>query len=125
IGAESAREANRTLSVVREPVLAGYLNTIGTVLAGSSTNQSIRYSFRIVNQPEANAETFPGGWIYIDRGLVELTTNEHELAALVAHEIAHAAARHGTRQLSGQLLVQAPASFLGGLNTQDGLKEQL
>src|SRR4029078_5479690 len=96
------------------------------VLAGSSPEQSIRYSFHIVNQPEtANAETFPGGWIYIDRGLIELTTNQHELAALIAHEISHAAARHGTSQLSGQLLVQAPASFLGGLNTQDGLKEQL
>ena len=125
IGAESAREANRSLPIVRNPAISGYLNTIGNVLAGSSPLQSIRYTFQIVNQPEANAETFPGGRIYLDRGLVELTANEHELGALIAHEIAHAAARHGTIQLSGQLLVQAPTSFLGGLNTKDGLKEQL
>lgn len=125
IGAESAREADRSLPLVREPTISGYLNTLGVVLAGSSPLPSLRYSFQVVNQPEANAETFPGGRIYIDRGLVELTANEHELAALIAHEIAHAAARHGTRQLSGQLLVQSPASFLGGLNTQEGLKEQL
>jgi predicted Zn-dependent protease len=125
IGAESAREAARSLPLVRDPALSGYLNTIGVVLAGSSPLQSLPYSFHIVNQPEANAETFPGGRIYIDRGLIELTANEHELAALIAHEIAHAAARHGTSQLSGQLLVQAPASFIGGLNTKDGLKEQL
>src|SRR5204862_4148853 len=87
--------------------------------------QSLHYSFHIVNQPEANAETFPGGWTYLDRGLIELTTNEHELAALIAHEIAHAVARHGTSQLSGQLLVQAPASFLGGLNTKDGLNTKV
>ena len=124
IGAESAREADR-LPLIREPALSGYFNRIGVGLSGASPLQSLHYSFHIVNQPEANAETFPGGQIYIDRGLVELTANEHELAALIAHEIAHAAARHGTRQLSGQLLVQAPASFLGGLNTQDGLKEQL
>jgi len=125
IGAESAREADRSLPLVRDPALSGYLNAIGVVLAGSSPLQSLHYSFHIVNQPEANAETFPGGRIYVDRGLIEMTANEHELAALVAHEIAHAAARHGTRQLSGQLLVQAPASFLGGLSTQGGLKEQL
>ncbi len=128
IGAESAREANRSPLIVRDPAISGYLNAIGVALAGSSSSKAIRYSFHVVNQPEANAETFPGGWVYIDRGLIELTTNEHELAALVAHEIAHAAARHGTSQLSGQLLVQAPASFLGGLNSKDGLeglKEQL
>jgi predicted Zn-dependent protease len=125
IGRESAREANRSLPLVRDPAIARYLHTIGVVLAGSSPEQSIRYRFQIVNQREANAETFPGGWIYIDRGLIEMTANEHELAALIAHEIAHAAARHGTSQLSGQLLVQAPASFLGGLSTKDGLKEQL
>jgi predicted Zn-dependent protease len=129
IGAESAREANRSLPLVRDPAISGYLNTMGIQLAGSSREPAFRYHFHIVNQPEANAETFPGGRIYIDRGLIELTANEHELAALIAHEIAHAAARHGTRQLSGQLLVQAPASFLGGpdpLSTKDGrLKEQL
>jgi beta-barrel assembly-enhancing protease len=128
IGAESAREAARSLPLVRDPAVSGYLNGIGVLLAGSSAEQSIHYTFQIVNQPEAaNAETFPGGRIYLDRGLIELTASEHELAALIAHEIAHAAARHGTSQLSGQLLVQAPASFLGGLNTNsvDGLKEQL
>jgi len=122
IGEESAREAARSLPLVRDPAIGGYVNTIGVLLAGSSPLKSIHYTFQIVNQPEAtNAETFPGGRVYIDRGLIELTTNEHELAALIAHEIAHAAARHGTTQLSGQLLVQAPASFLGGLNTKDGL----
>jgi len=125
IGAESAREAERSLPIVREPAITGYLNAMGVVLAGSSPQKSLRYRFSIVNQPGANAETFPGGWIYIDRGLIELTENEHELAALIAHEIAHAASRHGTSQLSGQLLVHAPASFLGGHITMDGLKEQL
>ena len=125
IGAESAREADRSLPLVQDPMINGYLNSIGVELAGSSPLHSLHYTFHIVNQPEANAETFPGGYIYLDRGLIELTANEHELAALIAHEIAHATARHGTRQLSGQLLVQAPASFLGGLSTQDGLKEQL
>jgi predicted Zn-dependent protease len=125
IGAESAREADRVLPLVKDPALSGYINTLGVGLSGSSPMRSLRYTFQIVNLPDANAETFPGGRVYIDRGLIELTSNEHELAALLAHEIAHASERHGTRQLSGQLLVQAPASFLGGLHTGDVWKEHL
>jgi hypothetical protein len=98
---------------------------MGMALARSSPLPSLRYDFHIVNLPEANTETFPGGHVYIDRGLVEMAANEHELAALLAHEIAHAAARHGTRQLSGQLLVQAPTSVLGGLARQGAWKEHL
>lgn len=129
IGAESAREADRSLPLIKDPALSSYVSTLGVALSGSAPQlrelRSLRYSFHIVNLPDANAETFPGGRVYLDRGLIELTANEHELAALIAHEIAHAAARHGTRQISGQLLVQAPASFLGGLHKEDGLKEQL
>jgi predicted Zn-dependent protease len=125
IGTESAKEADRSLPLVKDPALSGYINTLGVALSGSSPMRRLRYTFQIVNLPDANAETFPGGRVYIDRGLIELTSNEHELAALLAHEIAHAAARHGTRQLSGQLLVQAPASFLGGLHREDGWKEHL
>jgi beta-barrel assembly-enhancing protease len=125
IGAESAREADKSLPIVRDPAITAYVNAIGAELGGSSLQRSFRYRFSIVNQPGANAETFPGGWIYMDRGLIELTENEHELAALIAHEIGHATARHGTSQLSGQLLVHAPASFLGSHNTMEGLREQL
>jgi hypothetical protein len=61
----------------------------------------------------------------MNRGLLDLAGSEDELAALLAHEIAHVAARHGTSQLSRQLLVQAPISIAGGLPTNDGWKEQL
>jgi predicted Zn-dependent protease len=124
IGLESAREADRVLPLIRDPYLSSYIQNLGTMLGGSSP-LPLRYTFRIVNSSDANAETFPGGHVYIDRGLVELTSNEHELASLLAHEIGHAAARHGTRQLSAQLMVQTPASALAGLSAPDGWKDAL
>jgi hypothetical protein len=61
----------------------------------------------------------------VDRGLLELASNEHEVAAIIAHEIAHAAARHGTQQLSRQWLVQAPVSILAGLPGNAGWRDQI
>jgi len=122
IGIESAKEADQALPLVRDPAVSGYVQSLGRLLGGSSPVR-LRYGFRVVNTTDANAETFPGGYVYIDRGLIELTSNQHELAALLAHEIGHAAARHGTRQLSGQLMVQAPAYALAGLSARDGWKD--
>jgi Zn-dependent protease with chaperone function len=123
IGSVSANEADRTLPLIRGVEFEGYVRSIGRRLTSPSPN--LRYDFRIVNSTAINASTFPGGTIYLERGLIELTENEHELAALLAHEMAHAARRHGTRQLSGQLLVQAPASVLAGLPTNERWIEQL
>lgn len=125
IGSESAAEADATLPLVQNPSIEAYFRNIGTRLAAFSPTPGLRHTFRIVNAPSVNALTFPGGKVYMDRGLIDLAENEHQIAALLAHEIAHAAARHGTRQLSGQLLVQAPASVLAGLTTREGWKEQL
>ena len=89
IGRESAQQANRELPLAPEGSVAAYIRAMGVQLGGSSP-QSFRYVFRVVNTAGANAETFPGGYVYIDRGLIELTANEHELAGLLAHEIGRA-----------------------------------
>jgi Zn-dependent protease with chaperone function len=123
IGSASAAAADKTLPLVRIPELEGYVQAM--VRGLPNPLPGLRYQFRIVNSPSINASTFPGGKVYIERGLIELAENEHELAAVIAHEMAHAARRHGTRQLSGQLLVQAPASVLAGLPTNEKWIEQL
>ena len=78
-----------------------------------------------MNSKEINSFGFPGGAIYVDRGLIEAASNEDELAAILAHEVGHVASRHGTAQLSRQLLVQAPISIAAGLPTTDAWKDQL
>ena len=125
IGAESIKVADKDLPLVGSRVVNTYVKTIAARLALLSPLQSIQYRIQVVNSKTISSLTYPGGTIYVDRGLLELASNEHEVAAIIAHEIAHAAARHGTQQLSRQWLVQAPASILAGLPGNAGWKDQL
>jgi Zn-dependent protease with chaperone function len=126
IGAESAREAEKSLPLVRDSgIVANYVRTIGGRLARHSSATPLQFRFRVVNSEAIDSFTFPGGVIFINRGLIELTENQDELAAIIAHEMAHAVARHGTSQLSRQLLVQSAASVASGLAVRDGWKDQL
>jgi predicted Zn-dependent protease len=126
IGDEAGKEADKALPLVRSLVVNTYIKTkITPRLTPFSPLQSIQYHVRVVNTKSISTLTYPGGAIYVDRGLLELAANEHEVAAILAHEIAHAAARHGTQQLSRQWLVQSPASILAGLPGNAGWKNQL
>jgi len=125
IGSESAKEAEQSLSLVRDLNIAGYFLTIGQRLSQNSSLPAVRYYFRIVNSREVNSLGFPGGGVYIYRGLLQIASNDDELAAILAHEIAHIASRHGTAQLSRQLIVQAPIAIAAGLPATEAWKEQL
>jgi predicted Zn-dependent protease len=86
---------------------------------------SFRYQFRIVNSKDINSAGFPGGAIYINRGLLELAANDDEVAAIVAHEVSHVASRHGTAQLSRQLLVQAPIAIAAGVPASQVWRDEI
>jgi len=106
MGRRYAEQLNSKLNFVTDPSVSGYVSQIGRRLAAASPSPSIAYEFRVVNTKEVNAFAVPGGFIYVNRGLIELSQGEDELAAVLAHEIGHVAARHGTRQLSKQMLLQ-------------------
>jgi Zn-dependent protease with chaperone function len=125
IGSEASKEAERTLQVIRESSLNRYFQIIGQRIAQSPLVSGVQYRFRIVNSKEINSLGFPGGSIYVNRGLIETAGNDDELAAILAHEVGHVASRHGTAQLSRQLLVQSPISIAAGLPTIDAWKDQL
>src|SRR5438552_2394737 len=91
IGSESAKEAVQSLSLVRDLNIAGYFLTIGQRLSQNSTLPALRYHFRIVNSREINSLGLPGGGVYIYRGLLQMPSNDDELAAILAHAIAHIA----------------------------------
>jgi beta-barrel assembly-enhancing protease len=96
--------------------LAEYINHIGQNLVRNS-DAKIPVVFKIIEDPQVNAITLPGGHIFVDTGLILLADSEAELAAALAHEIAHAAARHGTRQATRQQLsdmASIPLIFMGG-----------
>src|SRR5437879_2372593 len=104
IGSESAKQAEQSLSLVRDPSLDNYFRTVGQRLVQNHSLPDLRYRFRIVNSKEINSLGFPGGAIYIYRGLIQAASNGDELAAIIAHEIGHVASRHGTAQLTRQLI---------------------
>lgn len=98
LGQQYAAEINRQLPIVDDPVVNRYINLLGNEIARQGQRQ-IAYSFYVVNTDAVNAFALPGGFIYINRGLIERTANLAELAGVVAHEVAHVEERHGVEQL--------------------------
>src|SRR5690242_13350383 len=115
IGNESALEAENQLTLVQDVRLNQYVRSIAQRLMAGSASRAGRFQFHIVNSIEAHSLGFPNGSIYLYRGLLAMTSNESELAAIMAHEISHVLSRHATSQLSRQLMVQAPVSLSAGL----------
>ncbi len=115
IGYQSAAEAERQLPLLRDSDVDAYINRIGQRLAGNAGGPNFQYRFRVVNASDVNAFALPGGFIYINRGIIENARNEGEIAGVVAHEIAHVALRHGTHQASKAYAAQAGLQILGGL----------
>jgi Zn-dependent protease with chaperone function len=115
IGRQSAAEAERQLPVLRDAAVERYLNGVVHNLSANAPGPRFPYRARAVDSTEINAFTFPGGFLYVNRGLIEATRNESELAGVLGHEMAHAALRHGTRQASKAYAAQAGLGILGGL----------
>jgi Zn-dependent protease with chaperone function len=115
IGRESAREVERELPLVRDSTVTRYVEEIGARLAREASGADYPYRFRVLDVADVNAFALPGGFVYVNRGLVDAARSEAELAGVLAHEIGHVALRHSTNQISKQYLAQAGLSVLGGL----------
>ena len=126
IGSESAKEAEQTLQLVGNGSVANrYVGDVGRRVTQNRSLPPFRYQFRIVNSKDINSAGFPGGAIYINRGLLEMASTDDEVAAIVAHEVSHVASRHGTAQLSRQLLVQAPISIAAGVPASQVWRDEI
>jgi Zn-dependent protease with chaperone function len=115
VGQQSAVAAEQQLPMLNDAQTNAYLNRIGQRLAANAGGPQFQYRFRVVNQADINAFALPGGYIYVNRGVIDTASNEGELAGVVAHEISHVALRHGTHQASKAYLAQAGISILGGI----------
>jgi beta-barrel assembly-enhancing protease len=98
MGAQYAAEINRQLPLVDDAQLHRYINQLGNELAQHG-DRNLRYTFFIVNADMINAFAVPGGYIYMNRGLIERATNMAEVAGVLAHEIGHVEHRHGVAQM--------------------------
>jgi Zn-dependent protease with chaperone function len=113
LGKESADEVRKTMPVVNNAELTGYVNRIGARLAKSKRAGGYPYTFEVVNDPSINAFALPGGPMFVHTGLLASLDNESQLAGVLAHEMSHVSLRHGTSNVSKANLIQLPA-MLGG-----------
>jgi len=116
LGRQLAAEYDRTAKFVDDPLVLEFVNRVGQNLVLNS-DAKVPFTIKVVESKEVNAFALPGGFLYVNRGLIEAADNEAELAGVLAHEIGHVAARHGMEQASkGDLMNYAsiPLIFLGG-----------
>jgi len=103
LGRQMAAEVEKQARLEADPIVAEYINRLGQNLA-IRANAPFPVSVKMIQSDEINAFTLPGGFVYINSGVMKMADNEAELASVIAHEIGHAAARHATRQATrGQL----------------------
>jgi predicted Zn-dependent protease len=116
LGKQMAQEIERQAKLIDAPAPAEYINRLAQNLARTS-DLKVPVIAKLIDSSEVNAFALPGGFLFVNSGLMVKTESEAELAGVMAHEIAHVAARHGTRQASrGQLVnfASLPLIFLGG-----------
>ena len=116
LGKQLAQEVERSAKLVDDPIPAEYINRLAQNL-GRNSDLTIPVTAKLIDSAEVNAFALPGGFLFVNSGLVLKAETEAELAGAMAHEIAHVAARHGTRQVSrGQIvnIASLPLIFLGG-----------
>jgi predicted Zn-dependent protease len=116
LGKQMAQEVERQAKIVEDPVIAEYVSRVGQNLVRNS-DAKVPFTIKVVDSDEVNAFALPGGFFFVNTGLILKADNEAELAGVMAHEIAHVAARHGTRQATrGELMNYAtlPLIFMGG-----------
>ncbi|MDO6461077.1 M48 family metalloprotease [Granulosicoccaceae sp. 1_MG-2023] len=97
IGRNFWRQANAALPVLRDPELEEYLQSLGERLVAGARSQSYEFRFFLINDPSINAFAVPGGYIGVNTGLIDAFAEEHLLAGVLAHEIAHVTQRHHAR----------------------------
>lgn len=125
IGRQSASEVERQLPMLNDRGIQRYVSGIGKRLAAVAPGAKYPYQFKVVNVSDINAFALPGGFMYINRGLIEAAQGEGELAGVMAHEMAHVALRHGTNQASKAYLAQAGLGVLGGILGGGGATGQI
>lgn len=115
IGRQSAAQVEQQLPIVRDRTVEAFVNDIGERLAAQTPGPKFDYQFYVVNASDLNAFALPGGFVYLNRGIIEASRTEGEVAGVLAHEIAHVALRHGTHNASKAYMTQAGIGILGGI----------
>ncbi|WP_317933436.1 M48 family metalloprotease [Halioxenophilus sp. WMMB6] len=113
IGQEMHEEFAKTMAFYEDEDLNAYVTEVGKRVAATSDRPDLDYHFFIIDSPDINAFALPGGYIYVNRGLLTYLQNEAQLAAVLGHEIGHVTARHHVRQQAASAGRDVGAVFAG------------
>ena len=105
LGKSLAQEVEKSSKLIDDPVVTEYVNRVGQNLVRNS-DAKVPFTIKVIDSDEVNAFALPGGFFYVNSGLVLRAQEESELAGVMAHEISHVTARHGTRQATKGELMQ-------------------
>jgi predicted Zn-dependent protease len=97
LGRQLAQEVARQAKLNTDPIITEYVNRVGQNLARNS-DAKVPFTFQVIEAEDLNAFALPGGYVFVNTGLIVMAEEEDEFAGAVAHEVAHVAARHMTRQ---------------------------
>jgi predicted Zn-dependent protease len=116
VGRQLADQVDAQVRVISDPMVNDYINRLGQNLVRNS-DAKVPFTIKVIDNDEINAFALPGGYFFVNTGLIMAADNEAELAGVMAHEIAHVAARHATKSLTRNQLINLaslPLVFVGG-----------
>lgn len=114
LGQQLERDIAAELPLIRDQAALAYVNEMGQRIVSETELGNLPWKIHIVDDPSINAFNIPGGHVYVHTGLIEQSANASELAGVMAHEIAHGVARHGTERLTKSYGLSVVAGLLLG-----------
>ena len=99
LGRQNADQVNAALPIVTDPEVSAYIQELGSRIARTTSRADLDWHFYVINTPQVNAFALPGGYIYVNRGLIESTERLDQLAGTLGHEIGHVIQRHSVKQM--------------------------
>ncbi len=99
MGQDEARQVNAQLPMVQDAQIQNYVNTLGNRIARTTSRSDLNWQFQVVNSDVVNAFALPGGFVYINRGVLARASNMSEVAGVLGHEIEHVVKRHSVKQM--------------------------
>lgn len=115
LGAQEARKVEAQLPMLGDPAIDDYVSTLGGAIAARTDRNDLDWRFRVIDSDVVNAFALPGGYIYVNRGLLDRADHMDELAGVLGHEVAHVTLRHSVKQIEKAQKTNAGISLVCSL----------
>ena len=117
IGRQNAEEINAQLPIVTDPAISSYIQDLGESIAKTTSRSDLDWHFYVINTKQVNAFALPGGYVYVNRGLIESAGRLDELTGTLGHEIGHVIQRHSVKQMQSAQKANAGVAIVCSLTS--------